>query len=269
MTVRISREFEDAVERERSILLQFHRVAPARIDRSASGPKIHLQRNERPGHHALAAKERQDQRVVAPEHRAYLAHARAPEAYADRVEQARADAGLPRVRFDVDREDPAAGRRSEFPVAYFADDEPDDALPGIGHEELPLHLPGVAVTPVDGSPVVALFQPRHRGIDGDDLREIAALHRPDDDGIRRRGAAGAATGRPAARAPSHWFCRRGLLQRMTQINSIGLFRYQNTPSNRYEEVAMAVTCKARVPMLVAAIAFGGEISAVGAAFGQE
>ena len=32
---------------------------------------------------------------------------------------------------------------------------------------------------------------------------------------------------------------------------------------------MAVTCKARVPMLVAAIAFGGAICAVGAAFGQE
>jgi hypothetical protein len=32
---------------------------------------------------------------------------------------------------------------------------------------------------------------------------------------------------------------------------------------------MAVTCKARVPMLVAAIAFGGAICAVGPASGQE
>ena len=32
---------------------------------------------------------------------------------------------------------------------------------------------------------------------------------------------------------------------------------------------MAVTCKARVPVLVAAIAFGGAICAVGPASGQE
>ena len=31
------------------------------------------------------------------------------------------------VRLDVDREHPAAGRRAEFPVAHFADDEADDA----------------------------------------------------------------------------------------------------------------------------------------------
>jgi hypothetical protein len=56
---------------------------------------------------------------------------------------------------------------------------------------------------------------------------------------------------------------------MTQINSINAFQYQNTPSNRLEEVAMAVTRKARVSMLVAAIAFGGAICAVGPASGQE
>jgi hypothetical protein len=72
------------------------------------------------------------------------------EACANGIEEARADASLSRVGFNVDGENPAAGRRSEFPVAHFADDEPDDALPVVSHEEFPLRLPGVAITPVNG-----------------------------------------------------------------------------------------------------------------------
>lgn len=140
-----------------------------------------------------------DQRVVAPEHCAYLAHARAREARANRFEESRADAGLPAVGLDVDREDPTAGRRSVFPVPNLTDDEPDDAFPGVCHEELPLDVPGVAVTAVYGPPIITFLEPGHGGIDGDDLGEIAGPHRPDDEG-----AAGAESWArtPAVRRPA-------------------------------------------------------------------
>ena len=68
------------------------------------------------------------------------------KAAADRREQARADATLPRVGTHVDREHPAARRRAEFPVAHLADHESGHAAAVLGDQELPLRLAGDAVT---------------------------------------------------------------------------------------------------------------------------
>ena len=103
---------------------------------------LHFQRNERTGHHALAAEERQDKRVVAREHRAQLGDAGAPESRGNRREQTRADSALACVGPYVDREHPAAGRRTELPVAHFADHEADDRATVLGDEELPLGVSG-------------------------------------------------------------------------------------------------------------------------------
>src|SRR5450631_4308630 len=75
--------------------------------------EIHLQRNERSCHHALASKKREDQLVVAREHGPDFPDACAPEACANRFQQARADPGQTGTGLDIDPEDPAASLRAE------------------------------------------------------------------------------------------------------------------------------------------------------------
>ena len=115
---------------------------------------------------------------------------------ADRRQQPRADADLPRLRLDVDREHPAAGRRTEFPVAHFADDEADDAPAGLRDQELPAGLGGRAVALVDATPVRPLLEAGHRRVEGDDGIEVAAPHCANRD--RRRGIGGRRAPAPAA-----------------------------------------------------------------------
>ena len=76
---RIACKLDHAVERQQGVRLQPHRELRSAAVRS--GPKIQLQRNEWPGHHALAPEEREDQSVVARKQRAQLANPRVAEGW--------------------------------------------------------------------------------------------------------------------------------------------------------------------------------------------
>ena len=89
---------------------------------------------------------------------------------------------LARARFDVDGEYPAAGRRSEFPVAHLADHESGDLPVAVSDEELTGSRASLAVTLVHGSPVAALGDAGDRCVEGNDALEILPPHRPDRDG---------------------------------------------------------------------------------------
>src|SRR5690606_31013119 len=103
--------------------------------RAASGDAL-LERDEGPGHHALAAEEREHERVVAREERAHGVDARFPEALADRLEQRRPDAAEAIAGLHADAEHPAARRRAELPVAHLADDVADHPALHVADEKM-------------------------------------------------------------------------------------------------------------------------------------
>src|SRR5206468_2963573 len=115
----------------------------------------------------------------AGEQRAYRADSGAPKARTDGLQQSRTDTRQSRVGTDVDGEDPAAGRRAEFPIANFADHEADDVAVGVRHHEFPPVPCPIPVPSINRAPVAALFQPGHRRVDRDDLIEISALYGTD------------------------------------------------------------------------------------------
>ena len=223
---RIARELDHAVERQQGVLLQLHRVL--RSARRRSGPKIHLQRNERPGHHALAPEEREDQRVVAREQRAHLAHARAPEACADRLQQPRADARQPSVGLTSMANTQPQGGEPNSQSRTSPITKPTTRPPASATRNCRPACPASAVPPVNGSPVAPLFQPGHRRVDGDDPLEVAPPH-----GADRRATAEPRASRRCRRVgrSSCFPCDVRVMapgERMMQIKSIPAFRYQNT-----------------------------------------
>jgi hypothetical protein len=101
----------------------------------------HFQLNKRSCHHALAAKERQNEGVVARQHGADVGGAGATEAIADRIEQLSSCAFEARPGAHLDGENPAAGRRAEFPGPNLPDDKAFDAALPFGDEKKSLIAP--------------------------------------------------------------------------------------------------------------------------------
>src|SRR5208282_1986811 len=94
-------------------------------------------------------------------------------------EEPRAGALETALRPHLDREDPTARRRAEFPGAHFADDEAfNAAFPLCNEEEAPL-APRGAVALIEILPIARLGEARHVLVECDDRAHVLAGRGPD------------------------------------------------------------------------------------------
>ena len=83
---------------------------PPEVEMRLQQGQVHFEGYQRPGHHALAAEERQDDDVVAREHRAQLAHPGAAKGGDRGCQQQRSGTALPGFGCHVDRKYPTTRR---------------------------------------------------------------------------------------------------------------------------------------------------------------